>query len=124
MKSDECVNVFKVLADPTRVRILRLLTVKSLCVCEVMSIIGMAQSTTSKHLRMLRDVGLIEDQPGSIWTVYRITAPLPAHLDGILKFIKSTEESALTTRDTSRARSADRNRLCTKKNVTRLMRKR
>ncbi|MFA4873887.1 MAG: metalloregulator ArsR/SmtB family transcription factor [bacterium] len=106
-------RIFKAAADPTRLRILRMLAVKPLCVCEVMSVLGMAQSTTSKHLRILYDAGLIEEIPGGVWTVYRFVRPqtrsVAAHLLDLIKKAEPTEQSK---RDEEQARGADRERIC------------
>ena len=58
--ADELQKVFKTLADPTRVRILRLLEQEELIVGELMAVLGMAQSRVSRHLAILREAGLVE----------------------------------------------------------------
>jgi ArsR family transcriptional regulator len=55
----EFVKVMKALSDPTRVKILKLLEKRMFCVCELQTALGIAQSTTSKHLRQLEDAGLV-----------------------------------------------------------------
>lgn len=52
-------ELFKALADPTRMKIAYALTIeKELCVCDVANIIGSTTATASHHLRLLRDKGL------------------------------------------------------------------
>ena len=56
------VRLFKALADETRLRILGLVRVHGhLCVCEVQDVLGITQSKASRHLRYLRDAGLLVD---------------------------------------------------------------
>ena len=57
--ADELQKVFKTLADPTRVRILRLLEQEELIVGELMTVLGMAQSRVSRHLAILHDGGVL-----------------------------------------------------------------
>jgi len=60
--AEELQKVFKTLADPTRIRILRLLEQEELIVGELMDILGMAQSRVSRHLAVLREAGLLADR--------------------------------------------------------------
>ncbi len=59
----ELAALCKALAHPVRVRILRLLAEEKCCVCgEVVEVIGLAQSTVSEHLRILKAVGLLSGE--------------------------------------------------------------
>jgi len=64
--------VTKALSDETRVRILKLLEKGELCVCELMEILGMGQSTVSKHLGILHTAGLVERRKEGTWSYYRL----------------------------------------------------
>jgi ArsR family transcriptional regulator len=66
------VKTLKAMADPTRLRILRLLLQRDLCVCELMFILKMEQSRISHQLRILRDAGLVEDRREGKWINYRV----------------------------------------------------
>ena len=63
---------FKALSDPNRLRILMLLKSKPLCVCEISSILQLANSTTSKHLSILRRSGFITSEKSGRWVNYRL----------------------------------------------------
>lgn len=76
-------KVFKVLADPTRLRIVLLLRKHELCVCEVMYILEMEQSRVSHHMRILRDAGLVEDVRDGRWIIYRIPEEARGLFDGL-----------------------------------------
>ena len=53
---------FKALSDETRLRILALLVCGELCVCDLMAVLDLPQSTVSRHLAYLRHAGLVEDR--------------------------------------------------------------
>ncbi len=66
---------FKALSDETRLRILSLLTTGELCVCDLMAVLDLPQSTVSRHLAYLRNTGLVEDRRQGIWMYYRLAKP-------------------------------------------------
>jgi ArsR family transcriptional regulator len=68
----EFIRIMKAMSDPNRVRIIKLLQRKELCVCELTELLGLAQSTVSKHLRLLDDAELIESRRDGAWIIYRI----------------------------------------------------
>ncbi|MCA1793893.1 MAG: metalloregulator ArsR/SmtB family transcription factor, partial [Desulfobacteraceae bacterium] len=63
----EFIRVMKALSDPARVRIMKMLQHKTMCVCEIQTALDKAQSTTSKHLKILEDAGLITYQKNGLW---------------------------------------------------------
>lgn len=82
-------RVMKALSDPNRVKIVKLLQHKSLCVCEIHTALGLAQPTVSKHLRILEDAGLVTYRKNGLWVNYALTdgssSPYAATLLGSLK---------------------------------------
>ena len=66
------VEVFKAAADPCRLRILKLLKEGELCVCEIMTALSKPQSSTSHHLSILREAGLIKERRDGKWSYYRL----------------------------------------------------
>jgi len=52
-------EIFKVLGDPTRIRILQALSQRELCVCDLAELLGMSQSAVSHQLRVLRTARLV-----------------------------------------------------------------
>ena len=54
--------VLKAVADKNRMRILKMLERKSMCVCELAAVLGIKQPSVSKHLVILKNAGLIEDE--------------------------------------------------------------
>ena len=61
------------IADPTRLRLLRLLYGQELCVCELVDAVQLPQYTVSRHLRELRHAGLVEATRRGRWMHYRIS---------------------------------------------------
>ncbi|MGB9842436.1 MAG: ArsR/SmtB family transcription factor [Candidatus Bathyarchaeales archaeon] len=68
-------KLFKALADPTRLRILVLLTNREMCVCEVMVALDLTQPTASHHLGILENVGLVKKRKEGKWVFYRLADP-------------------------------------------------
>lgn len=66
------VKAAKALGDPARVKILKILEVKPMCVCEVRSVLGLAQSTVSKHLKVLEEAGLVTWERDGAWVNYSL----------------------------------------------------
>jgi len=67
------IRVMKALSDPNRVRFVKLLGTKDLCVCELRQLIGLAQSTVSKHLKIMEEAGLVTFRKEGSWIIYRLT---------------------------------------------------
>ena len=68
-------EVFKALADPTRLRILGLLAGGEICVCNIHECLGIPQPTASRHLAYLRKKGLVLTRRDGLWVHYTL-APL------------------------------------------------
>lgn len=63
---------FKALADESRVRAFCALRHQELCVCQITELLGLAPSTVSKHISILRQAGLVETRKDGRWIYYRI----------------------------------------------------
>lgn len=74
---------FKALGDSTRLKILGLLAIKELCVCEVMVALDLTQPTASHHLRILENVDLVKDRKEGKWVFYSLKDPM--RTTGLLK---------------------------------------
>lgn len=66
------VRVMKAFTDPNRVKIIKMLQHRMLCVCELQSALGISQPNVSKHLRILEDAGLVESQKDGLWVNYHL----------------------------------------------------
>jgi len=67
------IKVMKALSDPNRVRIIKMLQHKSMCVCEIRAALGIAQPSASKHLKLLEDAGFVTSEKNGLWVDYRLT---------------------------------------------------
>lgn len=65
-------NLFKALAHPTRIQILRLLERGPLCVCEILPQLESEQSNTSQHLSVLKQNGLVESRRDGTKVIYSV----------------------------------------------------
>ena len=68
----DLVKVFKALSDETRMRLLKLLQHRELCVCEIMQALDMTQSRVSRNLGILKDAGLVKDRRDGLWVHYSL----------------------------------------------------
>lgn len=64
--------VTKAIADENRVRILLALRGQELCVCQLIELLGLAPSTVSKHIAILKSAGFISSRKEGRWVFYRI----------------------------------------------------
>jgi ArsR family transcriptional regulator len=62
----------RALADPLRAQIVQLLAAEQLCTCHLVELTGARQTNISNHLRVLREVGLVEAEPAGRYTYYRL----------------------------------------------------
>jgi ArsR family transcriptional regulator len=67
------IKVMKALSDPNRVKIIKMLQHKMMCVCEMREALQVAQPTVSKHLRLLEEAGLVVSQKDGMWVNYYLT---------------------------------------------------
>ena len=63
-------TVMKALTDANRVKILKLLQIRSLCVCELQGVLGLPQPTVSKNLKILEEAGLVVSSRDGLWVNY------------------------------------------------------
>lgn len=83
------IKVMKALSDPNRVKMVKILQSRPLCVCEIKETLGIAQSTASKHLKLLEDAGLVRSFKDGLWVNYSLAdgsdSPYSANMIGNLK---------------------------------------
>lgn len=65
---------FKALSDETRLRILNLLTVQELCVCDLTEALATEQPKISRHLQVLRSAGVVSERKAAQWRYYSLAA--------------------------------------------------
>lgn len=65
-------QIFKALADPTRLKIIYVLSERSLCVCDIANLLDMTQSAISHHLRLLRNLKLVKFRKEGKMVIYSL----------------------------------------------------
>ena len=79
----------KALSDPNRVKIVKMLQHKTMCVCEMREALQIAQPSVSKHLKILEKAGLVSSRKDGQWVDYYLSdgsnSPYVASLLGNLK---------------------------------------
>ena len=69
---EKLINVFKILSDETRLRIIIILAQEDFCVCQLSGILDVSQPNVSKHLSKLRDVGFVSVERKEKFIFYRL----------------------------------------------------
>jgi ArsR family transcriptional regulator len=67
------VKVMKAFSDSNRVKIIKLLQRKPMCVCELQAALGISQSSVSKHLKILEEAGVVGFRKEGLWVNYFLT---------------------------------------------------
>jgi ArsR family transcriptional regulator len=70
-------EMYKLLADKTRLTILALLKEKELCVCDIVEIMEMTQPNVSQHLRKLKSGGIVNEKKRGQWVYYSLNLDKP-----------------------------------------------
>ena len=111
---EETVKIFRALSDKNRIRILKILEKKPLCVCEITSLLGLAASTTSKHLRVLKNANLIFEQKEGKWVNYHLNrATQNIRIRELLPLLESwLNQDKTVSLDLEKIKEVDRKKLC------------
>jgi ArsR family transcriptional regulator, arsenate/arsenite/antimonite-responsive transcriptional repressor len=78
-------TLFRALADPTRLRLIHLMSEQEICVCYFIDVIGAPQPKISRHLAYLRRAGIVGARREGKWMHYRLIMPKDRHAASILK---------------------------------------
>lgn len=96
-------SLFKSLEDETRLRIMALLLdAGELCVCHLIAVLQLPQSSVSRHLATLKNAGWLKDRRAGVWIHYSLAPDLtPAHeaLIEALRTILDRDETAANDRE-------------------------
>ena len=89
--------VVKALADSNRLRALTALRNRELCVCQVVELLGLAPSTVSKHMTILKQAGLVYSEKRGKWVYYRLpdspgSPAIQKTLDWVMENLTETKE--------------------------------
>jgi ArsR family transcriptional regulator len=84
-------KIFNALADPTRLEILEFLRNGEKCVCEIIPHLGLIQPIVSRHLKILKDSGIVRDRKEGNKRFYSLTDPrISRVIDAITTDLAST----------------------------------
>ncbi|KIL98444.1 Arsenical resistance operon repressor [Paramagnetospirillum magnetotacticum MS-1] len=96
-------TVAKAVADPSRVRILKLLERGELCVCQITTVLELAPATISKHLAALKTAGLLQQRRDGKWVYYRLAErDFNPYARSFLDLVRSSLEDDPTTAEDRR----------------------
>lgn len=111
---DEFTKIFKALSDPNRVRIIKMLETKPLCVCEITSVLDISTSTVSSHLSVLKDSGFISDFKNGKWVDYSLkrTSDNPVLHQVLAMFTGWLVNDSIIQNDLMKVQKADRELIC------------
>jgi ArsR family transcriptional regulator len=109
----DLVTFTRTLGDVTRWRIIRLVKVEALCVCELADILEMPQSTVSSHVQIIRKTGLLESEKCEKWTYFRIDETYLKMILDLEQFFTGRESKIWKDDDRrSKKRLAERQKSC------------
>jgi ArsR family transcriptional regulator len=86
-------QIYQCFCDPTRLRILHLLTQTPLCVCHFQDVLREPQVKVSKHLAYLRSRGLVQTKRRGNWIIYSLPARPSTELEMNLKCLQDCAQS-------------------------------
>ena len=106
-KSATLENVFRALADSTRLRLLHLMNGREICVCYLVEVLNVPQPKISRHLAYLRRAGLVLARREGKWMHYRLASPSNRHAADILSTtLESISREPQMQRDRQKLNSA------------------
>ena len=113
----ELLKALKAAGDESRLRILNMLRRRPLCVCEIAAVLGLAQSTVSRHLKLLEESCLLVRSKDGLWVEYRLaSAPegsVPQRLLAVVA--EAMAGSDMAREDGEKVRTVDRREICGEK---------
>lgn len=93
-------TVAKAVADPTRIRILKLLEGGELCVCQITAVLALAPATVSKHLSALKAAGLCQQRRDGKWVYYRLAeTELNCYASTFLALVSAMRDDPVLSED-------------------------
>src|SRR3989338_5213100 len=100
-------KLFKTFADKNRLRIWNLLRQRKMCVCELAFVLQVTQPSISRHLRKMKESGLVADEQDGFWTNYFLKdPPTGRHLVSCVKTFLRNDK--VIKEDMDRLRKVDR----------------
>lgn len=88
-------GVFKALSEPTRLKILDMLSCGEMCACKLLDGISVTQPTLSHHMKVLMDCGLVSGRKDATWMHYSIRKESIGKLHGFIDLLTSGKEDCV-----------------------------
>ena len=105
-------KLFKVFADKNRLRIFKLLERRKACVCELAFVLGVTQPSVSRHLKRMKEAGLIEAEQAGFWTNYILKKGNPSQQSVMCCISSLLKDEDLVKADAKKLKTLDRRNLC------------
>ncbi len=80
-------EIFKVLGDENRLRLIHLVLQQELCVCDLETVLEMSQTNVSRHLAKLKQVGLVSTTKRAQWVYYQVSASAKEEHQQLLAYL-------------------------------------
>ena len=109
---DKITQTFKIFADKNRLRIVALLSVRKMCVCELAHILQVTQPSVSRHLKKMKEAGIIGDEQDGFWTNYYLIDKAPYSKDLVQCLKQCLKNDQLFRKDLKSLKTVDRNNVC------------
>lgn len=104
----ELIKIYECLCDPTRLRLLNVLSQGPLCVCHFQTVLAEPQVKISKHLAYLRERGLVESERQGNWVIYGLPVKRSRELKANLACLQDcAAENAVFKRDLARLKKIE-----------------
>ncbi|MFP7478907.1 ArsR/SmtB family transcription factor [Terribacillus saccharophilus] len=105
LSTEKLTDTLKILHDPTRLLLMKLLTEKEYCVCELVSMFDVSQPAISQHLRKYKKAGLVYEERRGQWRYYRFneTCEQRALVEQILDQLDENDEQLVKLRTKAQA---------------------
>lgn len=112
----ELIRVLKALSDPNRMRIMKMLQRREMCVCELAEALGISQPSVSRHMRILSEADLVRSRREGVWIHYLWnSAPAESYVAFFLDHLAQwLEEDPQVRGLIQRAAGLDREQICRK----------
>ena len=100
-------ELFKVLSDETRLRIINLIYLQDLCVCELVEILQESQPKISKHIAKLRQIGLVTTKRNEQYIYYRFNRENKSYVKIIANMIEEIRSIDTYKKDMERLQAIE-----------------
>ena len=111
---DDFLRVLKAVSNRNRLRIIKMLQERPLCVCEIREILGVSQPSVSRHLNILKEAGILVGEKNGVWIDYRINDSAEnIYLESMLESIKDWfGDDEVIIEDRNKLAKVDRREIC------------